>query len=35
MFVLGVLSFIGIVYVLKGEYVRLPFIAEIADSITL
>ena len=35
MFVLGVLSFIGIVYVLKGEYIRLPLAADIADSITL
>ena len=35
MFVLGVLSFIGIITCLKGEYVRLPLIADIADKITL
>ena len=35
MFVLGVLSFIGIIAVLKGEYVKLPVVADIADQITL
>ena len=35
MFVLGILSFFGIIYVLKGEYYRLPIVAEIADKISL
>lgn len=34
-FVLGILSFFGIIYVLKGEYYRLPIVAEIADKISL
>ena len=34
-FILGVFSLIGLVAVLKSEYVRLPFVADIADSITL
>ena len=35
MFILLVFSFIGIIAVLKGKYARLPFIADIADSIVL
>jgi len=35
MFVLGIFSFIGIIQSLKGEYVKLPIIADIADQITL
>ena len=35
MFVSGVLSFLGIISVLKGQYVKLPVIAEIAEKITL
>ncbi len=34
-FVLGVFSFIGIIAVLKGKYIKLPIVAEIADKITL
>jgi len=34
-FVLGVLSFVGIVNVLMGRYVRLPFVASAADKISL
>jgi len=35
MFVLGIFSFIGIIKCLKGDYLRLPIIADIADKITL
>lgn len=35
MFVLGILSFLSIIHVLRGHYVRLPFISDIADSIYL
>jgi fumarate reductase subunit D len=35
MFILGVMSFVGIIYVLRGLYVELPFVTEIADKITL
>lgn len=35
MFILWVLSFVGIVAVLKGEHIRLPVVADIADKITL
>ena len=35
MFVLWVLSFLGIIAVLKGNYIQLPVIARIADQITL
>jgi uncharacterized membrane protein len=35
MFILGVLSFIGIIAVLNGRYVKLPVIADIAQKITL
>ena len=35
LFVLGVISLWGIIEVLKGQYVRLPVIADIADKITL
>ena len=35
MFILGVLSFIGIVAVLEGRYVELPFFSKIAEKITL
>lgn len=34
-FVLGLLSFLGIIHVLKGRYVGFPFVSEIADKITL
>jgi len=34
-FLLGVLSFWGIIEVLRGRYVRLPIVADIADKITL
>lgn len=34
-FVLGIFSFIGIIKCLKGEYVRLPIVSDIADKITL
>ena len=34
-FVLGVLSLWGIIEVLRGRYVKLPFISDIADKITL
>ena len=34
-FFLGVLSLWGIITVLKGEYVKLPIIADIAEKITL
>lgn len=35
MFVLLVLSFLGFIAVLKGHYLKLPVIAEIAGKITL
>ena len=35
MFVLGVFSFIGIIAVLKGEYVKLPVVSDMADQIIL
>lgn len=35
MFVLGVLSFVGIIAVLRGQYIKLPLISDIADSIYL
>jgi len=35
MFVLGVVSFIGIVNVLQGQFVKLPIIGDLAESITL
>lgn len=35
MFILGVVSLVGIVQVLKGQYVRFPVISEIADKIVL
>ncbi len=35
MFLSGILSFLGIVSVLKGQYVKLPIVAEIAEKITL
>ena len=35
MVILGVFSFTGIIQSLKGEYVRLPIISDIADKITL
>src|SRR3989338_2428326 len=34
-FVFGSMSLWGIIEVLRGRYVKLPFIAEIADKITL
>ena len=35
MFVLGVLSFIGIVAVLNGQYLKLPIVSNVADKISL
>ena len=35
LFVLSVVSFIGIIAVLKGEYIELPVITKIAEKITL
>ena len=35
MFVLGACSFVGIIRVLEGKYVRLYVIADVADKITL
>ena len=35
MFFFGILSLIGIISVLKGQYVKLPIVAEIAEKITL
>ena len=34
-FVLFILSFLGIIAVLKGQYLKLPVITEIAEKITL
>jgi len=34
-FILGVYSFIGIIAVLKGEYIKLPIVFPIAEKITL
>ncbi len=35
MFILGVLSFVGIVAVLKGQHIKLPIVSDIADTISL
>jgi len=35
MFILFVLSFLGIIAVLKGQYLKLPIVTEIAEKITL
>ena len=35
MFIIGIVSFIGLIAVLKGEYINLPVISNIADNITL
>lgn len=35
MFILGVFSFIGIIAVLKGEYIKLPIVSEVADKIII
>ena len=35
MFVLGILSFVGIVHVLRGRYVKFPVISKIAEQIVL
>jgi uncharacterized membrane protein len=35
MFILGVVSLLGIIFVLKGEYVKIPIVSNIADKITL
>lgn len=35
MFILLALSFTGIISALKGKFARLPFVADIADSIVL
>jgi uncharacterized membrane protein len=34
-FILGVLSFIGIIAVLKGRYIKIPLVSGIAENITL
>ncbi len=34
-FLFGILSFMGILAVLQGQYAKLPFVAEIAEKITL
>ena len=34
-FVFGVMSLLGIIEVLRGHYVKFPFISDIADKITL
>lgn len=34
-FVLGVMSFIGIIASLRGRYIELPFVSGLADKITL
>jgi uncharacterized membrane protein len=34
-FVLMVLSFVGLIAVLKGEFIRLPIVANFADKISL
>lgn len=34
-FIFGVMSLWGIVEVLRGRYVKLPFVSDIADKITL
>lgn len=34
-FILGIMSFFGIITVLQGKQTRLPVVAEIADKITL
>ena len=34
-FVLGVFSLLGIIAVLRGQYLRLPVVADIAEKITL
>ncbi len=35
MFILGAISFWGIIVCLKGEYLKLPFVSDIAEKITL
>ncbi len=35
MFLSGLFSFVGIIHVLKGEYVSFPIISKIADQIVL
>jgi uncharacterized membrane protein len=35
MFLLGIISLIGIVKCLKGEYWHLPLVSDIAEKITL
>ena len=35
LFLLGVCSFVGIISALKGDYIRLPLISDIAQKITL
>ena len=35
MFVLGILSLVGIIEVLRGRYVKFPIISKIADQIVL
>ena len=34
-FLSGILSFLGIISVLQGQYAKLPMVAEIAEKITL
>ena len=35
MFVLGIFSFVGIIAVLEGRYIDLPFFSKVAEKITL
>jgi len=35
MFVLGVLSFIGIIFSLNGRYIKIPLVSDLAEKITL
>jgi uncharacterized membrane protein len=35
LFILSIMSFIGIIAVLRGQYIELPVIAKVADKITL
>jgi uncharacterized membrane protein len=34
-FIFGVISFLGILAVLKGQYLKIPVISDLADKITL
>ena len=35
LFILSVMSFVGIIAVLRGQYIELPVISKVADKITL